>query len=152
MKQLRQYIRHVLAEAIEHDDSTSMEANLAMLVFRDEADQALMMFEMLAPMNELDLDLLATELDNRLLAEWDKIPERPPANIPLGARSPEWAEYNRLTNSWQILALNPAMKFITGNHVNRSFRPPANVYKRGSIKDTIAMALKQTASIWRKKK
>lgn len=127
------------------DEQSSAEANLAMLVFRDEINQALMMFEMLG--NGLDLDLLAAELDNRLIAEWEKIPEKPKMTWP---RSPEMNEYTKIYDAW-IQTLEDAIKFISGGHINRGFRPSADVYKLGSIKDTIAMALKQTAAIWKAK-
>jgi hypothetical protein len=148
---LRQVVRGILNEATEYDDdTTSMEANLAMLVFRDEVDQALMMFEMLAPMNELDLDLLATELDNRLLAEWDKMPEEPQVP-PTPAEWKAYGEYRKLYWDPWSLKIKSAVRFISGDHINRSFRPPDRVYRSGSIQDTIARALKQTTTAWRKR-
>mgnify|MGYP003116726976 CR=1 FL=1 len=61
----------------EEDEQSSMEANLAMLLMREEEDQATMMFEMLS--DELDLDLLATEIDDRLRAEWEALPAEIPS-------------------------------------------------------------------------
>ena len=56
----------------EEDEQSSMEANLAMLLMREEEEQATMMFEMLS--DQLDLDLLATEIDDGLRAEWEALP------------------------------------------------------------------------------
>ena len=108
----------------EEDEQSSMEANLAMLLMRDEADQATMMFEMLG--DELDLDLLATELDDRLRAEWE-------------ATSAGEADF------WEwIPKLQSVVKFVTGDNSTQGFRPPANVYKLGSLKDMFARHLRMT--------
>ena len=108
----------------EEDEQSSMEANLAMLLMRDEADQATMMFEMLG--DELDLDLLATEIDDRLRAEWE-------------ATSAGEADF------WEwIPKLQSVVKFVTGDNSTQGFRPPANVYKLGSLKDMFARHLRMT--------
>ena len=124
----------------EEDEQSSMEANLAMLLMRDEADQATMMFDMLG--DQLDLDLLATELDDRLRAEWEKVPPRPPGTF--NPTSIEWREYyNSAADDW-IPKLESVIKFVTGGDSTQGFRPSAQVYKLGSLKGVFARHLKMT--------
>ena len=130
-------------EEEEEEEDPSMEAKIAMLLMREEEDQATMMFEMLS--DELDLDLLATEIDDRLRAEWEALP----AVIELHHRrlTPEemaqMIKYSDAWNAW-IPKLGAAVRFVTGGDKNQGFRPSANVYKRYGLKDTLARHLRMT--------
>ena len=132
------------------EEDESQEAKLAMLALHEDEgnrEQALMMFEMLA--DGLDLDLLATELDDRLYTAYDKY-ERDAAamhrdgfsqfglgNDPYGLLM-DWIGYLKLGED-----------FISGGGLNKQARISQDIYKLGSARDTIAGFLKQTASLWR---
>ena len=127
----------------EEDEQSSMEANLAMLLMREEEDQATMMFEMLS--DELDLDLLATEIDDRLRAEWEALP----ATIEVHHRRltpEEMAQMIKYSDAWHawIPKLGAAVRFVTGGDSTQGFRPSAKVYERYSLKDTLARHLRMT--------
>ena len=131
----------------EEDEQASREANLAMLLMRGEEDQATMMFEMLAQIDEVDLDLLATEIDDRLRAEWEALPAV--IELPQGRRvTPEevaqLVKYSDAWNAW-IPKLGAAVRFVTGGDSTQGFRPSAKAYKLGSLKDTLARHLRMTA-------
>ena len=150
-------------EPEEEEEDLSQEAKLAMLALHeDEAnrDQALMMFEMLA--DGLDLDLLASELDKRLqdmmlaLGEPPEYPVTPlEREISLGtllAQYPDhpYAVYLTALDVWYE-KISDAARFITGDYINRGFRPSTSSFRHGSMKDSIAMALRQTVTLWRKR-
>ena len=121
----------------EDEEDLSQEAKLAMLALHeDEAnrDQALMMFEMLA--DGLDLDLMATELDNILHSQYEESFVSP-ATDPFAALL-DWASM-----------LKFAETFISGGGLNREVRFSQDLYKLGSAQDMIADELKKTASLWR---
>lgn len=130
-------------EEEEEDEQSSMEANLAMLLMREEEDQATMMFEMLS--DELDLDLLATEIDDRLRAEWEALP----ATIEVHHRRltpEEMAQMIKYSDAWDawIPKLGAAVRFVTGGDSTQGFRPSAEAYKRYSLKDALARHLRMT--------
>jgi hypothetical protein len=99
-----------------------MEANIAMLLMREEENQATMMFEMLS--DQLDLDLLAAEIDDRLRAEWEALP----AVIEVHHRRltpEELAQMIKYSDAWQawVPKLGAAVRFVTGGDKNQGFRP-----------------------------
>ena len=142
MNLLREYIRELI-EVTEYDDDepNTPEAKLAMLVMELETDQALMMFEMLATTDQLDLDLLGLELDKRLQTKqkepWPASPGKKPD--PFTALL-DWQGVVSSTN-----------RFITGDGINRIFNPSMDSYERGDWADTLSMALRQTVTAWKKK-
>jgi hypothetical protein len=148
---LRQVIHGILNEVEDNDAPTSEEGQLAMLALHDDEAYRNMGLDLFRSSEHLDLDLLATELDNRLLAEWDKMPEEPQMP-PTPAEWKAYGEYRKLYWDPWSLKIKNAVRFISGDYINRSFRPPDRVYRSGSIQDTIARALRQTATAWRKKK
>ena len=132
----------------EEDEQSSMEANLAMLLMRGEEDQATMMFEMLAQIDEVDLDLLATEIDDRLRAEWEALPAPTKTDWSRAPTPEEVAQILKYSDAWQawVPKLGAAVRFVTGGDKTQGFRPTASVYKLGSLKDTLAQHLRKTAS------
>jgi len=130
----------------EEDEQASMEANIAMLLMREEENQATMMFDMLS--DQLDLDLLATEIDDGLRAEWEALP--PETKLHGLGRVPtpeELAQALKYSDAWRawIPKLGAAVRFVTGGDKTQGFRPTASVYKLGSLKDTLARHLRMTA-------
>ena len=139
----------------EDEEDLSQEAKLAMLALHeDEAnrDQALMMFEMLA--DGLDLDLLATERDDRLHTMWEALePARDAMAVPHKGRAKMSPEHNAAFEElvdW-IFKLQQTEKFISGDSINKEVRLSQDVYKLGSMQDMLARALKQTARLWRER-
>ena len=133
-------------EEEEEDEQASMEANIAMLLMREEENQATMMFDMLS--DQLDLDLLAAEIDHGLRAEWEALP--PVTKLHGLGRVPtpeELAQALKYSDAWRawIPKLGAAVRFVTGGDKNQGFRPTASVYKLGSLKDTLARHLRMTA-------
>ena len=53
----------------------------------------------------------------------------------------------KYSDAWQAWApkLGAAVRFVTGGDSTQGFRPSANVYKRYSLKDTLARHLRMTA-------
>ena len=134
----------------EEDEQSSMEVNLAMLLMREEEDQATMMFEMLAssddPKYKLDLDLLAAEIDDRLRAEWEALPAPTMTNWSSASTPEEVAQMIKYSDAWQAWApkLGAAVRFVTGGDSTQGFRPSTKVYERYSLKDTLARHLRMT--------
>tara|TARA_Y100000593_G_C4285180_1_gene325031 strand:- start:37 stop:423 length:387 start_codon:yes stop_codon:yes gene_type:complete len=115
----------------ENDENLSQEAKLAMLALHNDesmADQALIMFEVV--IDEIDLDLLAKELDERLSTRFDE--------IYYGAD--DWMNWA------QILA--QAESFISGK-ANKDFRLDHD--ELGNLYGAIRNELEQTADRWRNK-
>ena len=114
----------------EDKESPSQEAKLVLLALHDDEsmnDQALMMFEMLV--NEIDLDLLAKELDETLSAKFEEI-----------YTGGDWMSWS------QILA--QAESFISGR-ANKDFRLDHD--ELGNLYGAIRNELEQTANRWRNK-
>ena len=133
-------------EPEEEEEDPSMEAKIAMLLMREEENQATMMFDMLS--DQLDLDLLATEIDDGLRAEWEALP--PETKLHGLGRVPtpeELAQALKYSDAWRawIPKLGAAVRFVTGGDRTQGFRPTASVYKLGSLKDTLARHLRKTA-------
>ena len=133
-------------EEEEEEEQVSMEAKIAMLLMKEEENQATMMFDMLS--DELDLDLLATEIDDGLRAEWEALP--PETKLHGLGRVPtpeELAQALKYSDAWRawIPKLGAAVRFVTGGDKTQGFRPTASVYKLGSLKDTLARHLRKTA-------
>ena len=134
-------------EPEEEEEDLSQEAKLAMLLMHGEEDQATMMFEMLVQIDEVNLDLLATEIDDGLRAEWEALP---PVTKTFGlGRVPtpeELAQALKYSDAWRawIPKLGAAVRFVTGGDKTQGFRPTASVYKLGSLKDTLARHLRMT--------
>jgi hypothetical protein len=133
-------------EEEEEDEQASMEANLAMLLMRGEEDQATMMFEMLVQIDEVDLNLLATEIDDGLRAEWEALPAPTKTDWSRAPTPEEVAQILKYSDAWNawIPKLGAAVRFVTGGDKNQGFRPPASAYKLGSLKDTLARHLRMT--------
>ena len=139
-------------EPEEEEEEESQEAKLSMLALHNDEgnrERALMMFEMLA--DGLDLDLLATELDDRLHTAYDKY-ERDAAAMHrdgfsrLGLGNDPWG----LLLDW-IGYLRFGEDFISGGGLNKQARMSQDIYKLGSARHMIARALKQTARLWRER-
>ena len=130
------------------DEEQSQEAKLAMLALHEDEgnrDQALMMFEMLA--DGLDLDLLATELDDRLYDLW-KIYQR--ENQDAEKQSSQKRDVFAELLDW-LTPLQHAETFISGGGLNRELKLSQDLYKLGSAQDMIADELRKTASLWRER-
>ena len=130
------------------DEEQSQEAKLAMLSLHEDEgnrDQALMMFEMLA--DGLDLDLLATELDDRLYDLW-KIYQREnqDAEEQISQKRDVFVELL----DW-LTPLQYAETFISGGGLNRELKLSQDLYKLGSAQDMIADELRKTTSLWRER-
>jgi len=130
------------------DEEQSQEAKLAMLSLHEDEgnrDQALMMFEMLA--DGLDLDLLATELDDRLYDLW-KIYQREnqDAEEQISQKRDVFVELL----DW-LTPLQHAETFISGGGLNRELKLSQDLYKLGSAQDMIADELRKTTSLWRER-
>ena len=136
-------------EEFEHEEENeegSQEANLAILAlnkYEGSRKQALMMFETLAQIDEIDLDLLAAELNHRLLEMWnlgieqERAIERKPQSQDVFANLLDW--YTKIEE---------AKNFISGGGVNREFELPQDEFRFGSLQGVISDALKQTVAIW----
>ena len=135
-------------EPEDEDEEESQEAKLVRLALHeDEAnrEQALMMFEMLS--DGLDLDLLASELDDRLYALW-KVYQR--ENQDAEEQSSQKRDVFTELLDW-LTPLQHAETFISGGGINKEVRLSQDLYKLGSAQDMIARSLKQTASLWRER-
>ena len=135
-------------EEDEEEEDLSQEAKLAMLALHEDEgnrEQALMMFEMLA--DGLDLDLLASELDDRLYALW-KIYQGEDQDA--GEQTSQKRDVFAVLLDW-FGPLQNAETFISGDGLNKEVRLSQDLYKLGSARDTIAGFLKQTASLWRER-
>jgi hypothetical protein len=115
----------------ENEESSSQEVKLVMLALHaDESmnDQALMMFEMLA--DEIDLNLLAKELDETLSARFEEI----------YTGGGDWMDWAGL--------LAQAESFISGR-VNKDFSLDHD--ELGNLYGVIRDELEQTVSRWTNK-
>ena len=138
-----------LRESADYDDdySSSMEAMLAMLVVDQAqdngAEQALMMFEPMAlsddPEYQLDLDLLAAEISQRLQPHTEK-----------------YQKYDGVDKFGVLLVwqstVDEIIKFVTGDGINRSFRPSWKSFEREEdVSEMLGPVLRQTVTAWKKK-
>jgi len=133
-----------LRESADYDDDepNTPEAKLAILVMELETDQAVMMFEMLATTDQIDLDLLAFEINKGL-----QVKQKESWSKPTGGKGPD--PFAALLD-WSDV-VRSAYKFITGNGINRDADISVDSYQRSDWVETLNMTLRQTAAAWKKK-